>query len=323
MSGWNHVQEKYRRAVIIYNPFAGRLLRVERSLQRTIQSLAERGLNATLVPTTGPGTASLLARRHIEEGADLIIAAGGDGTINEVVNGMAHSQVPMAILPGGTANVLAHELGIRRDLYSAALSLADMQPCRISLGVLRGPAGYERFFLMMAGLGLDAQIVYNLDLDLKAVAGKLAYYAGGLLQCGCPLPQFAVRVNDRQYEVGFGLISRVRNYGGDLEIARGASLLRDDFEVVLFEGTSSPGFLRYLAGVTLRMVAKMRGCHVVRATSLTCEVSSDPSVYAQIDGEIACRLPVTSDMAEQALTLRVPSDFRARGQSRRQVPACA
>ena len=133
-------------------------------LRRSVELLAKQGTNATLVPTTGPNTAARIAKQYVNEGVDLILAAGGDGTINEVVNGVVHTHVPVAILPGGTANVLAHELGMTRTVEQVAASVSQLQPCRITPGLLRC-GDYDRYFLSMAGVGLDAQIVYNLNLN--------------------------------------------------------------------------------------------------------------------------------------------------------------
>src|SRR5579884_1868673 len=136
-----------RRAALIYNPVARGLSRHPHSLQRTIAVLARQGIQATTAPTTGPGSATTQARKQIEAGCDLIIVAGGDGTINEAANGMLNTGVPLAILPGGTANVLAHEIQIAGPMDRAAARLA--QWCR---GVFRRggcsflPARRARFF---------------------------------------------------------------------------------------------------------------------------------------------------------------------------------
>jgi diacylglycerol kinase (ATP) len=308
MMGLNNAQSKYNAAVLIYNPQAGRLARQGHLLQRTIEQLADYGIQTRLVPTTGPNTAGPLARQAVEAGTDLVIAAGGDGTINEVANGMVYSAVPLAILPGGTANVFAHELRMKIGIASAAADLPELVPCRVAVGNLRS-GNYQRYFLLMAGAGLDAQIVYDLNIDLKAAIGKLAYYAGGFRQVFRPLPQFDVDILGQTRRCGFALVSRVRNYGGDLEIARGASLLRSDFEVVLFEGHNSVGYLRYLAGVMLRRAEKMRGVTIVRAQSLSCQSPSDLRINTQVDGELACRLPVTIDIVPDALTLLLPRAY--------------
>lgn len=309
---------KYEDAAVIYNPYAGRLSRRAHLLQRTIEQLEQQGVKSRLLPTTGPNTAAGLAQEEISKGAGLVIAAGGDGTINEVANGMVGSNVPLAILPGGTANVLAHEIRMKASILTTADSLRALVPCRIALGRLRGP-GYDRCFLAMAGAGLDAQIVYDLNLDLKAAMGKLAYYVSGFSHVFQTIPQFNVEIEGKTRRCGFALVSRVRNYGGDLEIARGASLLRDDFEVVLFEGEKAFGYLRYLAAVALGRADKLKGVTVLRAKKVVCDCASDNRIQSQIDGELVCRLPIAIEIVPDALTLLVPRQFWEREQRLHQM----
>jgi diacylglycerol kinase (ATP) len=312
-----------KRAAIIYNPVARALARRQHLLQRTIELMARQGIRAELICTTAPGTASIQARRQIEAGCDLIVAAGGDGTINEVANGMFDSNVPLAILPGGTANVLARETRMPIDFLKVASQLSTFRPVRIAAGVLHlGNLG-QRSFLCMAGAGLDAGIVHDLNLDLKAALGKMAYYVGGFSQAFRSLPQFEVTVDGQQYEASFALISRVRNYGGDLEIARGASLLRNTFEVVLFRGTQALQYVPYLLGVALKQTHRMQGCTTLRGRSVTCRQVAGQDIFVQVDGELAGKLPVTAELLPNALTLLVPSDFLVREQSLIEVPACA
>jgi diacylglycerol kinase family enzyme len=252
-----------------------------------------------------------LAKQCILDGAELIIAAGGDGTINEVANGMVYSQVPLAILPGGTANCMAVELGFGTRMNRAIQKLSQCAPERISVGRLRNDEG-ERFFLLMAGVGLDAQIVYTVQAGLKSVTGKAAYWIGGASALTRPLAQFRTRIGMRSLETGFALASRVKNYGGDLSIATGASLLEDDFEVVLFEGRNPVRYWGYFIGVITRTLPKFKGITVERARRLDFTSPEDRRIYVQVDGEYAGRLPVTVDIVEDALTLMVPSDFRER-----------
>ncbi len=311
-----------KRAAIIYNPIARGLARRGHLLQRSIALLERQGIELSLVATTAPGSASALARRQIEAGYDLIIAAGGDGTINEVANGMLYSGVPMAILPGGTANVLARELGMPIHLEKVAAQLGSYQPCSISAGSIRIPGANEkRCFLCMTGVGLDASVVANLDLDLKAVIGKFAYYAGGFFHVFKPIHEFEVVVDGAPYQASFALISRVRNYGGDLEIAKGASLLKEDFEVVLFRGTMSIQYLPYLAGVALKQAGKMRGVTYLRARSVICNQLSKEGIDVQVDGELVGKLPVTVEILPEAITLLVPQKYLSREQSRTAIPA--
>ncbi len=312
-----------RRAAIIYNPVARAISRHLHQLERSVATLAAQGIDATLVATTAPATAGTLARRQIEAGCDLIIAAGGDGTINEVISGMLHSTVPLAIMPGGTANVLAREMRLPMNLGRVAAGISSLQRCRIGVGSLQSEGERARSFVCMAGAGLDAEIVYHLNLDLKAMAGKLAYYFGGFSQVFRPLHEFEIRVDGQRYEASFALVSRVRNYGGDLEIARRASLLRDDFEIVLFRGTVSVRYLAYLLGVATGQAHRMDGCTFLRGRSVTCLRHPDADVYVQVDGELAGKLTASIELLPDALTLLVPPEYLARERSLVAVPAYA
>jgi diacylglycerol kinase (ATP) len=313
-----------KRAAIIYNPVARGLARHRRLLQRSTGVLSSHGIETTLVATTAPGSASAQTRREIDAGCDLIIAAGGDGTINEIANGMLHSNVPLAILPGGTANVLAREMRIPLDFERAAAQIADLQPCRISIGRLRLDRSEPRCFLCMAGAGVDAEIVSRIHPGFKMRAGKFAYYAHGFVQVFRPLREFDVLIDGQSFRASFALISRVRNYGGDLEIALGASLLRDDFQVVLFRGTESLRYLRYLAGVVFKQLDGMPGCTVLRAQSVLCQAPPGrPGPYVQIDGELAGVLPATAEILPDALTLLMPAACLKRERALAEVTACA
>ena len=263
--------------------------------------------------TTGPGTAAELTRSAIGKGADLILVAGGDGTINEALNGMVHSGVPLGILPGGTANVLATELGLGKTMERAAGSLREWIPERIALGMLCRSSGESpRHFLLMAGAGLDADIVYHLALGMKAALGKAAYWIGGFRKLGRRLPEFTVETESREFRVGFALASRVRNYGGDLEIARGASLLEDQFELVLFEGSSSFTYLKYMLGVAAHRHTRMRGITTLRTRQAVFSAPATGKAHLQVDGEYAGFTPARIEIVPNALTLLVPPEFRRR-----------
>lgn len=261
------------------------------------------------VPTSGPQTAAGIARECIARGADLIVVAGGDGTINEVVNGMAHSDIPIGVLPGGTANVLAVELGLGCKLEPAAQTLAQSVPERISLGLLRTASQEPRYFALMTGAGLDAHIVYNVSARLKSAMGKAAYWVGGIIHGMRILPEFTAEVNGREYRASFALVTRVRNYGGDLEIARRISLLDDDFEVVLFQGVNPLRYMKYLAAVMLGTAERLKGVTVLRAECVKFLLPEDRRIYVQIDGEFAGPLPATVEIVPHALTLLVPPAF--------------
>jgi diacylglycerol kinase family enzyme len=261
------------------------------------------------VPTTGPATAAAIARDCTAKGADLILAAGGDGTINEVANGLIGTEVPLAILPGGTANVLAVEIELGSHMIRAAERVGGLIAERISVGkIVTGQQ--ERHFVLMAGAGLDAMIVYSLDATLKERFGKVAYWLGGFSTLGRPLPEFEVQVNGYRSTCSFALASRVRNYGGDLWIARGASLFSDHFEIVLFQGAHSLPYLMYMFGILTGRLKEMKGITILRGQAIELDCASNPGIYVQTDGEFAGRLPAKLEIVPRALTLLVPPWFR-------------
>ncbi len=221
------------------------------------------------------------------------------------MNGMVGSDVPLGILPGGTANVLAMELGFGSRLERAIGRLSRCSPKRISAGRLCQPGQAPRHFLMMAGVGFDAQIVCDLNANLKAKTGKFAYWVAGLSQIVKSVGQLEAHIHGRAYPCGFTLAARVRNYGGDLELASGASLLAGDFEAVVFEGSNPFRYMFYMLAVAVKQVQKMPGVHTARATRL--ELTGDAPI--QIDGEYVGRTPATIEIVPNALTLLIPEQY--------------
>jgi diacylglycerol kinase family enzyme len=253
-----------------------------------------------------------MAAKAVASGCDLILAAGGDGTINEAVNGIAGSDVLFGILPAGTANVLANEVGFANRPDHAAKQLLEAVPVRIALGALDRPEQPRRYFVLMAGVGLDARIVYELDMDLKGKLGKLAYWHGGFRQFGRPVPRFHLSVNGSNYCASFALVTRVRNYGGDFEIARQIRLTDDDFEVVVFKDHQWRDYLRFFGAVMTNRLQHETGVALTRAARVEVNAPQDERIYVQIDGEAVGVLPACVSAVPDALTLLVPKRYANR-----------
>jgi len=284
-------------------------------VERAHRALIQKGHNVTMCPTTGPFTATGIAREQIARGADLILVAGGDGTINEAAEGMIGSYVPLGILPCGTANVLAMELKLGHDPARAAKWIGDLKPRRISVGHLTCDGGrVSRHFLMMAGIGLDAYIVHRVDAGIKARVGKLAYWVAGWSLVGRRLAQFEVAISGGTRRCSFLLLSRVRNYGGDFEIAKSVRLTDDTFEAVLFEGESATRYVKYFAGMAFNHLRGLRGVEVMRTERALME-SKNGKVFVQVDGELAGTLPAEVRVVPDALTLLVPESYTSHYQS--------
>ena len=277
-------------------------------------ALARAGHGVTLLETDGPGTAGEIARQRIEAGSDLILALGGDGTLNELLPGVVHTDIPLGVIPAGTANVLARETGLGCDALAAVRRLAECVPVRVPLGVLCSePGAQPRYFLLMAGAGIDGRIVYEMSLPLKAKVGQLAYWVSSVRAFLSRLDEFPVEVNGQSFLCSFALVSRVRNYAGYLQIARHASLLDPDFEVVLFEGRSAPRhYLKYLASAVAGTTSNVRGRSFLRAHSVSFPDPVGAPLRIQVDGEYAGRLPATVRIEPDAVTLLVPPEYAKR-----------
>jgi diacylglycerol kinase (ATP) len=303
-----------RNALLIHNPNAGNGGNGRRQMldeARRIFSFA--GIEAELAETRAPGDATAMAYRASEEGRQLVIACGGDGTLNEVVNGLATQQnghrVPLALLPGGTANVLAKELALPWDIPSAAEKLVHGEVREIALGLaipLQEPEK-KRYFLSVAGSGPDGMIVYAIDLDLKARVGILAYWWQGARQVfRYKFPHFRVSGGAQNLDASLVVVGRTKNYGGPFQITTDASLYEDQFEIMALTTQSGFRYLSYLPALWFRKLRGTQGVHYWKADSIVCEPLRGECVYAQIDGEPLARLPVEFKIVPRALKLLVP-----------------
>ena len=241
-----------------------------------------------------------------------MIALGGDGTINEVANGVIGTDIPLAVLPGGTANCLGIETGMGTNPVRAVAKLADCVPRRIAMGRVVC-TGADRYFLSMVGVGLDAQIVSEVNPRIKRATGKFAYWVAGFKQIVKPVIRFQAQVGGGEAKkYGFVLASRLRNYGGDLEIATSASLLSNCFETLLFEGSNPLCYVAYMLGVVVRQHKRLPGVGTVAASSIEFKSISNCIVRVQADGELIGELPARVEIFENALTLLTPSRLAAK-----------
>lgn len=293
---------------VIYNPEAGGLRRHPGRFRRTLALLRQKWPDLETIATPGPQTAGSIAAHCIQQGSGLILVAGGDGTINEALAGAAGSSVPLGILPFGNANVLANEIGLGNNPLRAAAMLPACAPVQVPLGHMSNSAG-DRLFVCMAGVGFDARTVRIVDPTLKRRIGKFSYWLEAFRQLGGRLPLFRVRVSGREYRCSFALFSRVRNYGGDLAIARRANLLEDRFAIVLFSSESTFVYVKYLSGVVFNSLDHMDGVHVLEAASAEVEPLAGDSLDLQLDGEHAGFGAARFDVVEGRVRLLIPAPY--------------
>ncbi len=304
----------FSKAALIYNPAARRLRwRRARRLGAVLERLRSFGLTVEVHGTVGSNHATGLVRSALQRGCDLIVACGGDGTVNEVVGGMAGSRVPLMVIPAGTANVLAKEIGLPLDWVEAAGLLQTGRIRRIALGRVG-----SRPFVLMAGFGVDAAVVGSVHEGLKSLVGQGAFWIASLRQLlSYPFTPFEVQAEGESRRATFGVIARARNYGGGFQIAGQADLFSEDFQVCLFQTGNRWRFPRYFWNVLRRRHHRLPDVLQFRARSVL--VKGSPQIGVQIDGELIGCLPQSVTLQPDALSLIVPASGEVEAVIPRQV----
>jgi diacylglycerol kinase (ATP) len=299
-----------RTAVVIYNPRSGAHRKRDRSAEVAdyITLLAKRGIRAEPAPTTAPGAATELARQAVASGVGLVIGNGGDGTLNEILQGMVGSSVPLAILPGGTANVLAHDLKIPTDLAANAEMVANGIERRITVGRVAYDANKIRHFFLMAGIGLDATMVRNVRSNLKKKIGEGAYLVAGIEQLIAHTTPFTVEANGKTYESCFAVIGNSHGYGGGFSLTPKADITSPTFEVSIFPKNRFG--IEYAPHALAALFGKpnlLGDVVTLQAVTVKVTPATDEEVWAQVDGELLDKLPMTFEALPNALTVIVPA----------------
>lgn len=293
-------------AVLISNPKTGRYAsRRLRPIQDTLTHLRSLGLDVELKLTTRPHEATEIAARAARNGSSDVIVAGGDGTINEAIQGLAGTKARLAIIPRGTANVLARELGLPLDEEQAATVAARGKSRHIHLGLaIEETTGVSRHFALMAGIGLDASIVRRVQPSLKKRIGKGAFWVSGLSHLATWNPHpFTLEIDGREYTATFAAIGKGARYGGDLVITPDARLDQPEFEVCIIETSSRFRYLRLLS-YAMREGMPRNSPEVKFVKAARVKAYGDAQV--QIDGELIGGLPMRFEIAPDSLEVIVP-----------------
>ncbi|MBY0336406.1 MAG: diacylglycerol kinase family lipid kinase [Acetobacteraceae bacterium] len=290
---------------IVFNPTAGGARRP--ALERALAALRGAGLHPELLATEAPGHAEVLARAA--RPGEIVVAAGGDGTIAEVAAGIAGSGAVLGILPLGTANVLAREVGLPLDPVAAAAALAAGPEVRLHAGLARGASG-TRLFVQMVGAGFDAAVVHALPLTLKRRLGRGAYVLQSLRET--IRHRFApIRVqadDDPPFEAASAIVTKGRLYAGPFTVAPGADPARPGFTLVTFDHGGAPAALLAGAALPLGLIPRLPGVRLRRVARVTLDGEGVP---AQADGDAAGFLPLTITALPAPIPLRL--GFGARG----------
>ena len=304
---------RFHRAAFIYNPVSG-----ARTPDRKIHEI--RGVlevsagEVRLAPTRGPHHSSELAREAVADGCDLVAVLGGDGTTNEVVQGLAGTARPaLLVLPGGTANVMVREVGLPMDPVAAATLLPSLEEQAIQLGLVEFDEGGTRYFLLMFGAGIDAAIAARTLPPLKRRLGTAAFWIRGAQQALHRLPRLRIAQGGGpggNRASSLVVVSKSRSYGGGLVCTPSANLLSGHFEVAYFAGTGRAQYCGYLLAAACEMTARWPGIQHTQATHLRLEPCDGEHVQFQVDGEVAGALPARVSVSPLSVTVLLPPAYQ-------------
>jgi diacylglycerol kinase (ATP) len=277
-----------KRARLIYNPTSGRE-EMKRRLPEILQHLERGGIETSTHATIGEGDATMAAAEAIERGFDIIIAAGGDGTIYEVINGMAEKEYrpQLGIIPLGTTNDFARALNIPRSWEGAVDVILQQHAQYIDVGKMD-----QRYFINIAGGGSMTELTYEVPSKLKTMIGQMAYYMKGLEKLPRLRPiELYIRTDDKEYheEVMLFLISNSNSVGGFEKLAPDASLNDGLFDVLILKKCNLAEFIRVVS-------LALRGEHlgdpnIIHFQTKTIQVTSPDYVQINLDGEFGGTLP--------------------------------
>jgi diacylglycerol kinase (ATP) len=311
------------KATILFNPNSGSRRRRDTELERAVGVIQSAGIRTELTVCRSSQEATVHARFAVAGGSDTVFACGGDGTIHDVIQGLAGTPVALAILPFGTANALAHDIGLPLRPSAAAHVIVNGTIRRIPLGRIEyqdfDGNSSARYFTVAAGIGVDAHLFYKLTAELKNRSGMAAYYLKAWhLWATHRMRRFEVEYSngsgDKQRALLTELLAvRIRYFGNILrELVPGASLDSPDLRTVMCRTGSRNAYLRYVAAAVLGWRERnVAGIDLVNCSELACRVPADSNaadrVYVEADGELIGRLPARMTMEPDALSLVVPA----------------
>ena len=310
-----------QKVALIYNPASGQhSSRRKVAIESALAVLRQAGVTAEAFTTSGVGSATEQAQHAVEAGYDAVIACGGDGTVHEVLQSLVGTDVALGVVPLGTANALAADLGLIASPAKTASILLKANPTRISVGRIhfRDTDGVSRsrYFTVAAGVGADALLMSRLDVRLKRRLGYLLYMieaARIVFTHGFPLFEAVLPADGngsaRVLEVSQLLAVRVRSFGGALQnLAPGASLRNGRLSMLAFKTRNRFHYILFMLAVFAQRQTFSREVELLETTSIECRpcTGSKEELFVEADGEVLGMLPVKLEVVPHSLMLLVP-----------------
>ncbi|MCS7163915.1 MAG: diacylglycerol kinase family lipid kinase [Thermodesulfovibrio sp.] len=293
---------KYQKVFLIGNPVAGG--GALKKIKKADDILKNKGIPTEILLTNKQGDAERFARNikdSFNNFSTLVVVAGGDGTYNEVVNGLAFSDVPMAILPMGTTSVLAKELKIPQNIEKAIEIALTGKTLKVHLGCIKNKEK-QKLFILMAGVGFDGKAVFGVDPKKKKYLGKIAYILSGIKTLLEYNPSELIINNSEQKRAYSTVVCKAACYGGSFKITPDANLKEPYLYVFLSKTKSKIGLSLQILGIIFGIHLKMKNTEYFKTKSL--KILGD--AHIQIDGDYFGKTPVEINIIENALNLVVP-----------------
>ena len=308
------------RVALIYNPASGQYsARRSATVRKVIAVLRDAGTEAEALETNAPGSARSLAKAAMRNGYDTILACGGDGTVHEILQCLVGTPVALGVIPLGTANALAQDLGLGTSPVNAVRKLLKATPTPIPVGrvIYHDLNGGERssYFTVAAGIGADALLMASMDAGLKRRFGYLLYMVEATrIWATNPFPLFRAAFTFHQGEPRVAEVSqllavRVRSFGGVLRtLAPGATVRNGSLNLITFKTRSRFRYLKFLLAVVAGRQTFSKDVELVEATSVDCRTrnGSKKQIFVEADGEVLGALPARMEVSTEKLMLLVP-----------------
>jgi len=309
-----------RRVAVVENPASGQTSpRRKAIIRETLAILRQAGLETEHLMIDGPGSGSALTRQAIARGCDAVLVCGGDGTVHEVMQALVGTDVALGVVPMGTANALASDLGISRSPEKAIRALLQAEPTQVPVGRISfhdtDGSLRSRYFTVAAGIGADALLMARMDPVLKRRLGYLLYIVEAFrIWISHSFPLFRVTHTNGDgrphvLDASQLLAVRIRSFGGVLgELAPGATLHGNKLCLLAFKTRSRLRYLRFLLAVVAHRHSFSNEIELIAADSVEClpRKGSRSHVYVEADGELLGQLPARIDVAAETLTLLIP-----------------
>lgn len=291
----------FSRIAVVYNPSAGRQRERQGAVERLASRLRSEGCTVDICPTERPNHATDLARQAIARGCQLIVANGGDGTMNEVLQSVVGTDATLAFWPGGTANILAHEIGFPSGVEAVCRRILEARVQRVTVG-----RANERYFLLMAGIGIDAAVAGGVDPRLKRLFGKAAFgVAAAKFVVDWDLAPVRVHMPGEEVVARFVVAGNARSYGGGFQLTPRANLTDPDLDLCIFESDFRGDYLRYAMAALMGFHREMPGVIYRKVKSARITSAARHEAPVQLDGEVTGRLPLALEAVPTAANLLV------------------